>query len=168
MLLAALPLAIAGCAAGDEAPTLQVKPDNPGGDLGPVAVRSLMLLAPPDGGEAATVVTIVNKSDETHILDSIEIAPQADRSGSPIDVAAGIPVPPNESVNIGAAGQPALPVSDLDRLAEPGTLVPVTLIFDKAGQLTLQVVVREATGPYASFLPSPSPSPGSASQASSL
>lgn len=158
-MLAAGPLASAGCAAGDNAATLQVKPDNPGGDLGPVAVRSVMLLVPPDSGEAATVVTIINKSDETQTLDSLQIEPPANGSGSPIDVAAGIRVPPSGAVNIGAAGQPTLPVTGLEQLAEPGTVVPITLVFDKAGQLTLQVLVREATGPYASFLPSPSATP---------
>ncbi len=115
-----------------------------------MAVRSLMLVTPPDGGEGAALVTLVNRSDEPQRLESLDVGTRT--------IQAGIEVPPGGSVNVGASGQPSLPVSDLDEVAAPGSLVPVTLIFDKAGRLTLDTIVTEASGPFASFLPTPSTS----------
>jgi hypothetical protein len=75
--LAALALssALAGCGAGFNAATKQVQPDYPSGDLGPMLVRSLMLLQKEGGGPAAAVVTLVNTSDEPQTLNSLQIAP---------------------------------------------------------------------------------------------
>jgi hypothetical protein len=50
-------------------------------------------------------------------------------------------------------------VDGLDAIARPGELVPVTLIFDKAGRITFNVVVQAGTGPFASFAPTAQPTP---------
>lgn len=161
----ALPTALAGCGAGFEPATAQISPDYPGGDVGPVGVRSLVLIQP-ETGPAAAVVTLVNRSDEPQTLSSLQIAPPGTSSGSPsaspsmpLDAPASVSIPPHGAVHVGAQGQPTVTVMGLDRIAEPGKAVPVTLIFDKAGRITLTVVIKPATGFYASFAPTATPSP---------
>lgn len=168
----ALPAALAGCGVGFDAPTAQVSPPYPSGDVGPMGVRSLMLIQKEGGGPAAAVVTLVNSSNEPQALRSLQIGPPQTDGGSPtaspstpLDVAAAITVPAQGAVHVGAEGQPTVTVDGLEAIARPGQLVPVTLIFDKAGRITFNVVIQSGTGPFASFAPTAQPTPTSISPA---
>jgi len=168
----ALPAALAGCGVGFDAPTAQVSPPYPSGDVGPMGVRSLMLIQKEGGGPAAAVVTLVNSSNEPQALRSLQIGqPQTDGGSptaspsTPLDVAAAITVPAQGAVHVGAEGQPTVTVDGLEAIARPGQLVPVTLIFDKAGRITFNVVIQSGTGPFASFAPTAQPTPTSISPA---
>ena len=165
-LVLALPAALVGCGVGFNAPTEQVAPPYPSGDVGPMGIRSLMLIQKEGGGPAAAVMTLVNSSNEPQALRSLQIAPPQTDGGSPapspstpLDVAAAITVPAQGAVHVGAQGQPTVTVDGLDAIARPGELVPVTLIFDKAGRITFNVVVQTGTGPFASFAPTAQPTP---------
>jgi hypothetical protein len=168
----ALPAALAGCGVGFDAPTAEVSPPYPSGDVGPVGVRSLMLIQKEGGGPAAAVVTLVNSSNEPQALRSLQIgSPQTDGGSptaspsTPLDVATAITVPAQGAVHVGAEGQPTVTVDGLEAIARPGQLVPVTLIFDKAGRITFNVVIQSGTGPFASFAPTAQPTPTSISPA---
>jgi hypothetical protein len=168
----ALPAALAGCGVGFDAPTAEVSPPYPSGDVGPMGVRSLMLIQKEGGGPAAAVVTLVNSSNEPQALRSLQIGPPETDGGSPtaspstpLDVAAAITVPAQSAVHVGAEGQPTVTVDGLEAIARPGQLVPVTLIFDKAGRITFNVVIQSGTGPFASFAPTAQPTPTSISPA---
>ena len=168
----ALPAALAGCGVGFDAPTAEVSPPYPSGDVGPMGVRSLMLIQKEGGGPAAAVVTLVNSSNEPQALRSLQIGPPQTDGGSPtaspstpLDVAAAITVPAQGAVHVGAEGQPTVTVDGLEAIARPGQLVPVTLIFDKAGRITFNVVIQSGTGPFASFAPTAQPTPTSISPA---
>jgi hypothetical protein len=168
----ALPAALAGCGVGFDAPTAEVSPPYPSGDVGPMGVRSLMLIQKEGGGPAAAVVTLVNSSNEPQALRSLQIGPPQTDGGSPtaspstpLDVAAAITVPAQGAVHVGAEGQPTVTVDGLEAIARPGQLVPVTLIFDKAGRITFNVVIQSGTGPFASFAPTAQPTPASISPA---
>jgi copper(I)-binding protein len=160
----ALSAALAGCGVGFDAPTTQVSPPHPSGDIGPMRVRSFMLIQREGGGPAAAVVTLVNTSNEPQALRSLQITPPQTGGGAatatpstPLDVAAAITVPAHGAVHVGAQGQPTVTVNGLDAIARPGQLALVTLIFDKAGRMTLNVVVQAGTGPFASFAPTAQP-----------
>lgn len=162
----ALSTGLAGCGVGFDAPTEEVSPPHPSGDIGPMKVRSLMLIQKEGGGPAAAVVTLVNTSDEPQTLRSMQIAPPPTGGGSPtaspstpLDVAAAITVPAKGAVHVGAQGQPTVTVDGLDAIARPGRLALVTMIFDKAGRITFNVVVQAGTGPFASFAPTAQTTP---------
>jgi hypothetical protein len=168
----ALPAALAGCGVGFDAPTAEVSPPYPSGDVGPMGVRSLMLIQKEGGGPAAAVVTLVNSSNAPQALRSLQIGPPQTDGGSPtaspstpLDVAAAITVPAQGAVHVGAEGQPTVTVDGLEAIARPGQLVPVTLIFDKAGRITFNVVIQSGTGPFGSFAPTAQPTPTSISPA---
>jgi hypothetical protein len=115
-------------------------------------------------------MTLVNSSNEPQALRSLQIAPPQTDGGSPapspstpLDVAAAITVPAQGAVHVGAQGQPTVTVDGLDAIARPGQLVPVTLIFDKAGKITFNVVVQAGTGPFGSFAPTAQPTPTTSS-----
>jgi hypothetical protein len=162
----ALSAALAGCGVGFNAPTEQVSPPHPSGDIGPMRVRSFMLIQKDGGGPAAAVVTLVNTSNEPQALRSLQITPPQTGGGAstaspstPLDVSAAITVPAHGAVHVGAQGQPAVTVDGLDAITRPGQLALVTLIFDKAGRITFNVVVQPGTGPFASFAPTAQPTP---------
>ena len=162
----ALPAALASCGVGFDAPTTQVAPPYPSGDVGPMQVRSLMLIQKDGGGPASAVVTLVNRSNEPQALRALQIAPPQTDGGSPaasraapLDVPAAITVPAGAAVHVGSQGQPTVTVNGLDAVARPGQVVPVTLIFDKAGRITLNVVIQAGVGQFASFAPTAEPSP---------
>ena len=163
-VVVALSTALVGCGVGFDAPTEQVSPPHPSGDIGPMLVRSLMLIQSEGGGPAAAVVTLVNTSNEPQALRSLQIAPSPASGGSaaassatPLDVATAITIPANGAVHLGAQGQPTVTVDGLDSIARPGQLALVTLIFDKAGRITFNVVVEAGTGAFASFTPTAQP-----------
>lgn len=165
-VILALSTALVGCGVGFDAPTEQVSPPYPSGDVGPMGIRSLMLIQEDGGGPAAAVMTLVNSSNEPQALRSLQIAPPQTDSGpaapspsTPLDVAAAITVPAQGAVHVGAQGEPTVTVDGLDAIARPGELVPVTLIFDKAGRITFNVVVQAGTGALASFAPTAQPTP---------
>jgi hypothetical protein len=125
-----------------------------------------MLIQKDGGGPAAAVVTLVNNSSEPQALRSLQIAPpqtgggaSAANTSTPLDVEAAITVPAHGAVHVGAQGQPTVTVDGLDAIARPGQLALVTLIFDKAGMITFNVVVQAGTGPFASFAPTAQPTP---------
>jgi hypothetical protein len=156
----ALSTALVGCGVGFDAPTSQVSPPHPSGNIGPMQIRSFMLIQREGGGPAAAVVTLVNTSNESQALRSLQITPPQTGGGAPtgspstpLDVAAAITVPANGAVHVGAQGQPTITVDGLDAIARPGQLALVTLIFDKAGRITFNVVVQAGTGTAASFAP---------------
>jgi len=161
----ALSTALAGCGVGFDAPTEQISPPHPSGDLGPMEIRSFMLIQREGGGPAAAVVTLVNTSDEPQALRSLQIAPSPAAGGgsaagslaTPLDIATAITIPANGAVHVGAQGQPTVTVDGLDTVARPGQLTQVTLIFDKAGRITFNVVVQAGTGANASFAPTAQP-----------
>jgi copper(I)-binding protein len=156
---------LAACGVGFDTATEEVQPGYPSGDVGPMLVRSLMLIQKEGGGPASAVATLVNTSDQSDTLSSLQIAPPAtpgvtpSPSPTPLDVQASVSVPPRGTVHLGAQDQPTVVIDGLDRLAAPGQLVPVTLIFDSAGRLTLDVVVESGTGAFASFAPTVEPTP---------
>ena len=155
--------ALTGCAAGVNAETTRPfdTTDGTSANFHGIAIRDMFVLGPAAGGtlpagqSASLFVALVNDGKADRL-----IAASAPGTASSVTIRGG-------AVNL-RAGQAALltgpaPRLILQRLTKPltgGGSIPVTLVFQNAGAVTLSVPVAARQGPYATFLPPPpSPSP---------
>jgi periplasmic copper chaperone A len=152
-LACAAALALAGC--GADAPLETPQAEVVGGAIGPdeavsadVKVLAVQIAYPPDGvyevGEDAPLtLAISNTGTEPDVLVDVTGPDFADvRSadgGTPV-----VRVPAGETVYVGPEGGPTLVLVDLDRSLRSSQSVPVTFTFQRAGTVTVDVMVAAA------------------------
>ncbi|ARF82164.1 hypothetical protein HS99_0021300 [Kitasatospora aureofaciens] len=167
-VLLLLTTSTAACAAGPDAETYRIAPDNANADIGDLELRDVRLVAGPGGSGSATLAAyILNPGAEPDTLTAVSLAGagSAPAGGG----GAGITLPPGEPVLVGAPGQPEVQVSGN---VSPGTYELVTFTFARAGRGTVNASVVSAASPspgggVASQTPgSPSPTAGTTSGAS--
>ncbi|MEU6968635.1 hypothetical protein AB0A71_12980 [Kitasatospora aureofaciens] len=168
-VLLLLTTSTAACAAGPDAETYRIAPDNANADIGDLKLRDVRLVAGPGGSGSATLAAyILNPGAEPDTLTAVSLAGagSAPAGGG----GAGITLPPGEPVLVGAPGQPEVQVSGN---VSPGTYELVTFTFARAGRGTVNASVVSAASPspgggVAPQTPgSPSPTAGSPSAAPS-
>jgi len=134
VLAAIVPLA--ACAAGNDASTLEIKPDNAATAIGTDVKLNNIVVVTPKGsageysGAAALTVNIANTS------------------GDPIE---GITLKPGQSVLIGAEGGPTAGVKTSD--LSVGGYAKTSFTFKNAGEVSANANVQPADGLYEGFGP---------------
>ncbi|MGW4803320.1 DUF461 domain-containing protein [Kitasatospora sp. NPDC004272] len=156
VLAAIVPLA--ACAAGNDASTLQIKPDNAATAIGTDVKLNNIVVVTPKGtagaysGAANLTVNIANTGTAEEVLTSVKIddaaAKLTDESGAAVS---DITLAPGESVLIGAEGGPtaSIPTSDLS----VGGYAKTAFTFKKAGEVSANANVQPADGLYEGFGP---------------
>ncbi len=169
VLAAILPLA--ACATGNDASTLQIKPDNAATSIGNgVKLNNIVVVTEAGSageytGPATVTVNIANAGTQDDVLTSVKIgdatAKLTDENGaavSTVDLKAG------QSVLLGAQGSPVAQVSGSQ--LSVGGYAKTTFTFEKAGEVSVQANVQPAVGSYASFGPKKAaPSPAATASA---
>ncbi|GLW53858.1 hypothetical protein [Kitasatospora phosalacinea] len=165
LVLAAI-VPLAACAAGNDASTLEIKPDNAATAIGTDVKLNNIVVVTPKGtageysGAAALTVNIANTGGEAEVLTSVKIGDSAaaltDESGAAVQ---GITLAPGQSVLLGAEGGPtaSVPGSELS----VGGYARTTFTFKNAGEVSADANVQPAEGYYEDFGPqaaAPSPS----------
>ena len=160
--IAVLAVSLSGCGAGQSASTRQINQVTDGveasitQDGNNIKIVNLLVVAAP-GGNAVLVGTIVNSGDaEDFLLGAAINGTSATYTGINV-LPKNTPIifegeRANAKVVLGGFGAPA------------GSRVQVGLFFAKAGVVTLDAIVREASEEYAGItageiLPTPTPSP---------
>ncbi|MEU5385839.1 DUF461 domain-containing protein [Kitasatospora cineracea] len=170
VLAAILPLA--ACATGNDASTLQIKPDNAATSVGDgVKLNNIVVVTEAGSagaytGPATVTVNIANAGTTDDVLTSVKIgdatAKLTDENGaavSTVDLKAG------QSVLLGAQGSPVAQVSSSQ--LSVGGYVKTTFTFAKAGEVSAQANVQPAVGSYEAFGPKKAaPSPSASASAS--
>ena len=154
LLIGALALLIpatAGCEAGLNAPTLEFHPASAGAhaDVNGIELSNVFVLGAPSGSSlpagssASMFLSIYNggTSDDKLVSVSAPAAASVRVTGGTV----GIPV--NSAVNL-TGPQPEVVLSGLTSALSGGQSVPVTLDFQHAGSVTLQVPVQPQTYYY--------------------
>lgn len=160
--LALLLPAIAGCEAGLNAPTLQFH--QPQGSAYTVVNGikiddAFVLGAPsgspvPSGASASMFLSLFNGGTSNDTLESVSTGYAAN-----VKVTGGtVSLPVNSLVTL-TGPQPSVVLSNLTKPLNSGTFIPVTLNFQHAGAVTLEVPVQPQSYEYATFSPPASPSP---------
>jgi copper(I)-binding protein len=165
-VLALLVPAIAGCEAGENAPTLEFHPASAGAQTvfnGIRITNAFVLGAPsgsavPSGSSASLFLSLYNGSANADKLLSASAAGAATSvalSGSTVTL------PVNSAVNL-MGPQPSVVLNSLTKPLTGGSYIPVTLDFQHAGSVTLQVPVEAQSYDFSTYSAPASPAPTAA------
>jgi copper(I)-binding protein len=171
---AALAVAVAGCEAGNNAPSLQFHPPTAGTGttLGNITISNVFVLGAPighalrRGQNAGLFLALTNTGTSKDVLTGIS-APGI--ATSVLLPGGHITLLPNHSVLL-TGPKPAVILQDLLVPLTGGTVIQrLTLTFANAGSTTLKVPVMPRALYYTTLSPAPSPSPsGSPSPGASV
>lgn len=161
--LALLISGIAGCEAGNNAPTLEFHPAAPGayGTADGISISNAFVLgAPagdtvPAGSSASLFLSLYNSGTGDDTLVSVSAPGYA----SSVQVTGStVSLPASAQVNM-TGPEPSLVLSGLTRPISGGQAIPLTLHFEHAGSVTLQVPVEAQSFYFSTYSPPPTPSP---------
>ena len=160
---AALVPAVAGCEAGNNAPTLDWH--NPTDGVGTVthdiSIRNVFVLGAPGNGSLATgqsaglFFALVNDGNTGDRLLSV----QAPGTATAVTLPGGGIGLPSLRVRLLSGPQPEAVLTGLTRPLNGGSVVTIVLNFQQAGSVTLRVPVIPNSADYATFSPAPTPTP---------
>ena len=165
-VLALLVPAVAGCEAGQDAPTLEFHSASFGAHtvFNDIQITNAFVLgAPagstlPSGSSASLFVSLYNRGDNSDTLMSAT-APQT--AGS-ISLSGGTVALPANAAPVNLTGpQPDVVLENLTKPLRGGSTIPVTFDFQHAGTVTLQVPVEAQSFQWATFS-APAATPGGA------
>ncbi|MEU8134707.1 hypothetical protein [Streptodolium elevatio] len=156
VLLAAVPLALAGCGAGKKAETLEIRPDTPAASLGPLLIQNVVLLTGPLGGGGPLAVTgsIYNGGgapDQIQRISVNELPLPAEITPAPNHPE--LRVLPKQTLQLGGPGNTTAVVPNAADLVRSGDTRRVTFTFAREGETTLWVPVLPARSYYAGYGP---------------
>jgi copper(I)-binding protein len=153
--------AIAGCEAGNGAPTLEFHAASAGSQtvFNGIKITNVFVLGAPSGstvpaGQSASLfLSLYNNSQSS---DKLVSASTPSSSGVTLDGGA-VPLPAYTPVNL-TGPTPSVVLTSLSKPLAAGGYVKVTLDFQHAGSVTLQVPVEPQSYYWATYSPPASPS----------
>jgi len=159
--LALLISAVAGCEAGNDAPTLEFHPAAAGayGTADDISISNAFVLGAPIGGtvpagsSASLFLSLFNNGTGNDELTGIT----AQGWASSVQLTGGTVSVPSQSLVKLSGPAPQLVLSDLAKPLTGGEAIPVTLTFAHAGSVTLDVPVEAQSFYYSSYSPPPAP-----------
>ena len=164
--LALLISGIAGCEAGNDAPTLEFHPASTGANatFNGISISDVFVLgAPvgqtvPAGSSASLFLSLYNGGTGDDELTGVHATGWA----SSVQVTGGtVSLPVESEVNL-TGPEPKLVLSDLAKPLSGGEAIPLTLDFAHAGSVTMDVPVQSQSFAYSTFSPPPTVTPSAA------
>ncbi|MFZ3558961.1 MULTISPECIES: DUF461 domain-containing protein [unclassified Streptomyces] len=158
---------LAACGAGNNAQTLEVKPDNAATSVGDIKIQNATVVTQPDReskGPAVVTGTLFNNGSTAQTLDAITVdgvgksAKLTDAKG-----ASKITVPAGGSVVLGGKGNASAELPNSRTSVLDGNAQPITFSFSKAGDVKLKAFVVPADGYFKKWGPSEIPAAPGAS-----
>ncbi|RPF46457.1 hypothetical protein EDD96_3032 [Streptomyces sp. Ag109_G2-6] len=155
---------LAACGAGNDAQTLQIKPDNAAVTKGDIKVQNALVITKGDKekkGPASVSATLFNTGTKAQTLDAITLA--GGKSKVTLKGAEGsdkITVPAGGSVVIGGKGNASAVVEGGREAVQNGNVQEMTFQLSTAGDVKLEAYVVPATGMYAGYGPTEAPAAG--------
>jgi copper(I)-binding protein len=165
--LALLIPAIAGCEAGDNAPTLEFHSASAGAHtvFNGIQITNAFVLGPPtdstlpSGASAGLFVSLYNSNPSGDELVSVT----APGTAASISLTGGTVALPANAAPVNLTGpQPDAVLENLSQSLRGGSSIEVTFDFAHAGKVTLPVPVEPQSFQWATFSPPASPTTGAA------
>ncbi|WP_328318242.1 DUF461 domain-containing protein [Streptomyces sp. NBC_00388] len=153
--------ALSACGAGNNAATIEVKPDNAATSVGVIKVQNATVITQPKAtvkGPAVISATLFNNGDTSQTLQNVKLA----GSGSPVKLTAAsgkgpISVPAHGSVTVGGKNNAAAVLADGRGAAADGSTQNLVFQFSETGRVALAALVVPATSYFHGFGPSSLP-----------
>ncbi|GAA2293275.1 DUF461 domain-containing protein [Streptomyces kunmingensis] len=153
---------LAACGAGNNAQTLEVKPDNAATSVGDLKVQNATVITQPDrksDGPAVVTATIFNNGSTAQTLDSITVEGVGEeakltgaKGGSKVTVPAG------GSIVLGGKGNATAELPNGRTAVLDGNAQPITFGFSKTGDVKMRAFVVPAESYFEKWGPSEVPS----------
>ena len=160
LALSLAPLA-AACAAGNDAQTLEVKPDSAQSSTGDVKVQNAFVLTDPNGPSTVTA-RVFNNGSSDQTLQSITLAGAANATLTAADGSSTVTVPAHGSILLGGKGNASAVIQSGGEALRNGDVQQATFTFSQAGAVSLPVNVTPATSFFQPYGPSSVPTTATA------
>ncbi|MGW3932257.1 DUF461 domain-containing protein [Streptomyces microflavus] len=168
-------VSLSACAAGNNAETLKVRPDNAATSVGSIKVQNANVITQAEAeaeGPAAVTATLFNDGTEAEVLESITL-PGTDvrvtlrpaKGKGPVEIPAG------GRVILGGKGNASAVIDEGREATQDGNVQRIVFKLSRTGDVALGANVVPATGYYEDFGPSarpeaPEPKPSATPSAS--
>jgi hypothetical protein len=162
---------LAACGAGNNAQTLEVKPDNAATAVGDIKVQNVTVITQPDlksTGPAVISGTVFNNGTTDQTLDSITVAGTGKSAAiKPAKGSGKLTIPAGGSVILGGKGNASAVLPSSREAVKDGNAQKVTFSFSKTGDVSLRAFVVPAENYFSKWGPSNIPAaPGASATAS--
>ncbi|WJY51195.1 DUF461 domain-containing protein [Streptomyces chengbuensis] len=162
---------LSACAAGNDAQTLGVRPDNAETSVGDIKIQNATVITQPQRGvqgQAAVSATLFNDGTKEQTLDSVTLpGTKSTVKLSPATGAGPITLAPGGSVVLGGKGNPSGVIENSGEAGELGDVQRIVFRFSETGDVTLDAFVVPAADYYRDYGPSSLPQPPASSPAAS-
>lgn len=165
---------LAACGAGNDAQTLQIRPDNAATTVGDIKIQNAVVITQPDlesTGPAAISATFFNSGDTAETLESITVSGTGEKAELKPAKGGSLSVPAGGSLILGGKDNATAMLPSSREAVQDGNAQKVTFTFSKTGDVSLRAFVVPAkhyfeewgptevpAAPGASGTPSGSPS----------
>lgn len=158
---------LSACGAGNDAQTLEVKPDNAATSVGDIKIQNATVVTQPDRtakGPAVVTARIFNNGDRDETLTAITLPDAGAKAklhpAKGAGKAAGkIVVPAGGSVALGGEGNASAVVSDGREAAKDGDAQQIVFDLSSTGDVPMTAFVVPATSYFKGWGPSELPTP---------
>ncbi|MGX5188927.1 copper chaperone PCu(A)C [Streptomyces avermitilis] len=151
---------LAACGAGNNAQTLEVKPDNAATSVGDIMVQNALVITQPDPkatGPAVVSATLFNNGRTAQTLDSISVEGDGTAELTPAKGKGKVTVPAGGSVVLGGKGNASAALASPGADVKTGNAQKVTFSFSKTGDVSLRAFVVPAESYFSKWGPSQIP-----------
>ncbi|KOG62909.1 lipoprotein [Streptomyces griseoflavus] len=161
---------LSACGAGNDAQTLQVKPDNAATSVGDIKIQNASVVTQPDPnaqGPAVVTATVFNNGSKDQTLESIKVnGTNKEAKLAPAKGSGPIVVPAGGSIVIGGKDNASAVLTSGRESVKNGDAQSVTFDFSDAGKVSLRAFVVPAKSFFKDFGPSELPSPSGSARPS--
>ncbi|MFF1835435.1 DUF461 domain-containing protein [Streptomyces sp. NPDC058231] len=153
--------ALSACGAGNDAQTLEIKPDNAATTIGDIRIQNANVVTQPERnaeGPAVVTGTLFNNGVAQQTLDAITLP----GTGATVQLHAAkgsgpVVVPAGGRVVLGGEGNAAAVIENGREAGQNGNVQSVVFKFSRTGDVTLRAFVVPATSYFKGFGPSSLP-----------
>ncbi|MCX4846338.1 DUF461 domain-containing protein [Streptomyces sp. NBC_00893] len=152
---------LAACAAGNDAATLKVRPDNAATSVGDIRIQNANIVTQPERtatGPAVVVATFFNNGTKAQTLDAVTLPGSSTSVQLHAAKGAGpVVIPAGGSVLLGGPGNASAVIESGSEATQAGNVQRVVFKFSAAGEVPLGAAVVPATSYFTGFGPSALP-----------
>jgi copper(I)-binding protein len=147
---------LAACGAGNNAQTLEVKPDNAATSVGDIKIQNALVITQPDTtstGPAVVSATVFNNGTTPQTLDSVKIGGDGVAQITPAKGGGKLTIPAGGHVILGGEGNASAALTNPGAAVKNGNAQPITFTFSKTGDVKLRAFVVPAESYFTKWGP---------------
>ncbi|MFB6939812.1 DUF461 domain-containing protein [Streptomyces sp. HUAS 31] len=151
---------LAACAAGNDAQTLQIKPDNAATSVGDIKIQNALVITQPDlesTGPAAISATLFNSGKTAQTLDAIKVDDTDKTAELKAAKGGSLTIPAGGRLIIGGKDNASAVLSSSREAVRDGNAQKITFTFSETGDVSLRAFVVPAESYFEGWGPTEVP-----------